>query len=425
MTRLSRRNVLQAAISAALTGGLLPGSWPSWLAGAENERLPVAVVGTVYTKNSHADVLAGKILEGWQQDGGAGPGLRVVSLWVDQAPEGELSRGLAEKHGFRWCQSIDEALTLGTDHLQVAGVLSIGEHGNYPYTSDTQQHQYPRRRFLEGIAATFRRVGQSVPVFNDKHLGYRFEDARAMVELSRELKFPLLAGSSLPVAWRVPGLDLPFESEIEGMVSVGYGGLEAYGFHALEMHQCLLERRRGGETGVKSVRTIPAAQIFETAGQGVWSRPLLEAALTTLPAGSTPAVRDWKLRDDAAVYDLEHVDGLRTAVVMANGPVGQFCCALKLKGRAEPVSTWFKLQENAPFGHFAYLLRAIEQTIRQGKTVYPVERTLLTTGILDRVMQSHAKHGDRIETPELGICYTGSDWPYANHPDSPLQLPND
>lgn len=425
MTRLSRRNVLQAGMSAGLTGGFLTGSWPGWMPGTEPQILPVAVIGTVYTKNSHTDVLAGKILEGWQQDGGAGPGLRLVSLWVDQAPEGELSRGLAEKHGFRWCQSIDEALTQGTDRLQVAGVLSIGEHGNYPYTPDTQQHQYPRRRFLEGIAATFRRVGQSVPVFNDKHLGYRFEDARAMVELSRELKFPLLAGSSLPVAWRVPGLDLPQGCEIEGMVSVGYGGLEAYGFHALEMHQCLLERRRGGETGVQSVRTIPAAQIFQTAAQGVWSRPLLEAALATLPAGSSPAVGEWKLHDDAAVYDLEHVDGLRTSVVMANGAVGQFCCALKLKGRDEPVATWFKLQENAPFGHFAYLLRAIEQTLRQRKNVYPVERTLLTTGILDRVMQSHSKHGERIETPELAIRYTGTDWPYANHPDSPLQLPND
>jgi hypothetical protein len=404
---------------------MLTGSWPRWLSGVEAEKLPVACIATVYTRNSHTDVLAGKILEGWQQDGGAGPGLRLSSLWVDQVPEGELSRGLAEKHGFRWCQSIDEALTLGTDRLQVSGVLSIGEHGNYPYTADTQQHQYPRRRFLEEIAATFRRVGQSVPVFNDKHLGYRQEDARAMVELSRELKFPLLAGSSLPVAWRVPEWELPHESEIEAMVSVGYGGLEAYGFHALEMHQCLLERRAGGETGVKSVQTIPSSRLLATLEQKVWLRPLLEAALATLPTGSVPALADWKLRDDSAIYDLEHVDGLRTAVVMANGLVGQFCCALKLKGRKEPLATWFKLQENAPFGHFAYLLRAIEQTIRQNRTVYPVERTLLTTGILDRVMQSHARGGERLETPELAIRYTGTEWPFANHPDSPLHLPND
>ena len=425
MTRLSRRNWLRAGLAAGLGPGLGAGGWSWSVHGGEEEKLPVAVVATVYTKNSHADVLAGKILEGWQQAGGVGPGLRLASLWVDQTPDGELSRELATRNGVRWCRSIDEALTLGTDRLQVAGVLSIGEHGNYPYTPDTQQHQYPRRQFLEAIAATFRRVGQVVPVFNDKHLGYRFADAEAMVELSRELKFPLLAGSSLPVAWRVPGLDLPHNSEIEGMVSVGYGGLEAYGFHALEMHQCLLERRQGGETGLQAVRTIPSSQIFAAAEQGVWSQSLLEAALATLPQGSTPAVREWKLRDDSVVYHLEHVDGLRTAVVMANGLAGQFCCAIKLKGREEPVATWFKLQENPPFGHFAYLLRAIEQTIRQRKTVYPVERTLLTTGILDRVMQSHARKGERIETPELAIRYRGTDWPYANHPDSPLHLPND
>ncbi|MCY2964888.1 MAG: hypothetical protein NT069_14825 [Planctomycetota bacterium] len=111
--------------------------------------------------------------------------------------------------------------------------------------------------------------------------------------------------------------------------------------------------------------------------------------------------------------------------MMANGLCGHFACAFKLKGVDEPVATWFKLQEGPPFGHFSYLLRAITETIHNGKSAYPVERTLLTTGILDRVMHSLADGGRRFETPELDVRYKPVDWPYANHPESPLELPND
>src|SRR5260221_13754480 len=111
-----------------------------------------------------------------------------------------MSRKLAEKHGFRLAQTIDEAVTLGTDDVPVAGVLSIGEHGDYPTTPDTKQHQYPRRRFFEEITAAFRRCRKSVPGFNDKHLADRWEDAWMIFDTARKMKFPFLAGPAGPVA---------------------------------------------------------------------------------------------------------------------------------------------------------------------------------------------------------------------------------
>jgi len=151
-------------------------------------------------------VIVGKILEGYRQDGGPGPDLELVALYVDQVPPQDLSRSLARKHGFRLARSIEEALTLGKDRLQVRGVLSIGEHGRYPREPRTGQVMYPRKRFFDQIVQVFRRTGQVVPVFNDKHLSYDWAGAWAMYRTAREMNVPLLAGSSLPVAWRVPPL---------------------------------------------------------------------------------------------------------------------------------------------------------------------------------------------------------------------------
>src|SRR5947209_13026159 len=85
-------------------GALLAGSWAAALPGAEpsarRERLPVAAIVTAYRRDSHADVIVGKILEGFDQAGGEGPALRLAALYTDQVPEGDLSRDLAKKHGF-------------------------------------------------------------------------------------------------------------------------------------------------------------------------------------------------------------------------------------------------------------------------------------------------------------------------------------
>ena len=108
----------------------------------------VAAIVTEYRRWSHADVIVGKMLEGFLHDGKEKPNLRVVSMYVDQFPKSDLSRDLAKKYDFKICESISEALTLGGNKLAVEGVICIGEHGKYP-TNDKGQTLYPRRRFFE------------------------------------------------------------------------------------------------------------------------------------------------------------------------------------------------------------------------------------------------------------------------------------
>lgn len=410
MTYLSRREWL----GGVAAGALVP--WQSSTAqAAAAAALPIAAVVTEYRNNAHADVIVGKVLEGWRQDGKDGPDLRLVSLFTDQVPKGDLSRGLAMRHKFPILKTIEETVVSPRGQDRIAGVLSIGEHGRYPSTPKTRQMMYPRRRFFDAIVAAMQKSENIVPLFNDKHLSYRFADARHMVDTARKLKIPFMAGSSLPVCWRYPALMLERGVEIEEALVVGYGGMESYGFHALETLQCMNERRRGGESGVGAVRAVGGEEAWKAQAAGAWSKTLLEAALDVLPSKNRPdATKRKRLRKNATVYLLEHRDGFKSSVVMANGVTDQFSFAAKLKGRSEPVATWFRLEEGKPFGHFEHLLRGIEHMFRTGQPAYPVERTLLTTGVLDRVMHSLAEGGRRYETPELNISYQPSSWGFAN-----------
>ena len=90
-----------------------------------------------------------------------------------------------------------------------------------------------------------------------------------------------------------------------------------------------------------------------------------------------------------------------------------FGCALKLRGRKEPVAFAYMHEDGRPYGHFSYLLRAIEHMVHTKEPAYPVERTLLTTGVLDRAMHSLVDDSRRYDVPELKIAYKASDWPFA------------
>lgn len=373
----------------------------------------VAAVTTEYRKWSHADVILRNLLGGYPD--GTKPDLELVALVTDQVPKGDMSRGLAKKHGFKIYDSVAAALTLGGKDLAVDGVLSIGEHGNYP-TNDKGQILYPRRRFFEDICKVFEKTGKSAPVFNDKHLAATWDDAKWMYDRARKLFVPFLAGSSLPVTWRKPNLVLPKDCELTGAVQLGYGPFEGYGFHAIEGLQCMVERRKGGETGVKAVTCHSAKTMWNPLDETAWAKPVLEAALKRVDAHAAADMRETTIKSpEAGTFEIEYRDGLRAFVVLPNGWLhegdgGGFIFAGQRKGAAAPEACQFYLQQPDPFAHFAELTRAIDSLINTGHAPYPVERTLLSTGILDAVMTSRHEKGKRVETPHLAITYKPTEW---------------
>jgi hypothetical protein len=373
----------------------------------------VAAVVTEYRKWSHADVILRNLLDGYPD--GTRPNLELVALYTDQVPKTDMSRDLARGHGFTISGSIAECLTLGGKSLAVEGVLSVGEHGDYP-DNDKGQKLYPRRRFFEEICKVFETSGMVVPVFNDKHLAATWDDAKWMYDRARKLMVPMMAGSSIPVTWRKPNLTLPKGCELTGAVQIGYGPFEGYGFHALEGLQCMVERRAGGETGVKAVTCHTGPAMWEAFDKAEGTKPLLDAALKLVPAHADGDRRELTAKaKDAGIFEVEYRDGLRAFVVLPNGWVhegdgGAFVFAGQRKGAEKPDACHYYLQQPDPFAHFAELTRAIDSLIRTGHAPYPVERTLLTTGILDAVMTSRHADGKRIETPHLDVKYVPTDW---------------
>ena len=376
----------------------------------------VAGILTWYKQGSHADVLIGKILEGWRYDGGVGPRLELASLYVDQFPEDDMARALSEKHGFPIFDSIEDALSLQSDSLAVDGVLSIGEHGDYP-TNSKGQKLYPRRRFFEGITRAFRQLGRVVPVFSDKHLGPVWKDAKWMYDQAQALNIPFMAGSSLPVSFRQPDWAPPMGSSMMAAVGVGYSGLDIYGTHTLEVYQAMVERRLGGEKGVRSVQWFGAAKMWQKVEDGTVDAKVLQAALDATPkAGGTPgSVRDLE-GDGVGLFLFEYVDGFQGAVFMLPGYLAGCGFAARMGGDASIHSVRIEERREPHYPHFAYLLKAIETMVWTGRPSYPVERTLLTSGVLDRVLTSRHQDGRKLLTSELQIAYQPVEYPHAPMP---------
>ncbi|HZT38206.1 MAG TPA: hypothetical protein VFA28_09915 [Bryobacteraceae bacterium] len=388
-----------------------------------NSRPKLAAIVTTYRKYSHAQHIVDRFLYGYGWNGTHHyPPMDLVSLYVDQIGEGDLSRHrAADFPAMKMYPTIAEALTAGGSRLAVDGVVIVGEHGRYP-RNEKGQTLYPRWQFFEQIVKVFKDSGRSVPMFNDKHLSWNWDWARQMYEISREMGFAFMAGSSLPVTWRIPSVEMPLGSRIREALCVCYGGVDSYDFHGLETIQCMVERRQGGESGVEWLQAYRGDRFWEAMREGVWPRRLMNAALcrshTLTPA--RPGFNDIfpsdddmrRLVKDPVAYRYRHADGLNCTMLLMNGLVRDFNFAAEVEGMREPLSTQMYLP--MPDGRttlasfFSPLVNNMEKMFLTGKPTYPIERTLLTTGLTAAGVESLYRHQERYPTPHLAIRYAAA-----------------
>ena len=415
--RFSRREFLATVAATVPLGNLT--------FGVEGRRPKIAALTTIYHKYSHSQHIVDRFLEGYGWEGRHHrPAMDVVSLYVEQVKKEDLSRERAERFPqMQIYPTIAEALTQGGEKLAVDGVLLIGEHGSYP-ENEKGQRLYPRYEYFQQIVDVYRRSGRTAPIFNDKHLSWNWDWAKKMVDASREMGFGFMAGSSLPVARRLPSIDLPWQAPVEEAVGVWSGGIDGGDIHVIEAMQSIIERRKGGETGIKAVEALRGERFFKglEAGSwegGGWDRRLLNAAISrsntinpvrpdygvVLP--KTEDVR--RMAPKSHAYRFEYIDGTRATMIQLLGPnggvVGDCTVAARLEG-GKMFSTLIYLPYSSMRNFFNPQVHHIETLFSTGKSPYPVERTLLTTGMTAAGIESLFQNQTRLETPHLDVRYT-------------------
>ncbi len=100
---------------------------------------------------------------------------------------------------------------------------------------------------------------------------------------------------------------------------------------------------------------------------------------------------------------------------MLDGYVASWLFAAKLKDRPKPVATHFgMLPQTRDLPHFDGLVHCIEELFVTRRPVYPVERTLLTSGTLSFLMESRYRKR-RLETPQLSVTYRAPKHTWFQH----------
>jgi len=228
-----------------------------------------------------------------------------------------------------------------------------------------------------------------------------------------------MAGSSLAVTWRIPSVEFPTGARVSEALCICYGGVDSYDFHGLETLQCMVERRKGGESGVKWLQAYRGDKFWDACRENVWPRALMNAALyrshTLTPAREGfndvfPSLDDMRrLVKDPVAYRYEHADGLKSTMMLMNGLVRDFNFAASLEGSPKPFTTQMYLPmpdgRTTMANFFSPLAHNTEKMFLTGKATYPIERTLLTTGLTAAGVDSLYAGQVRVETPQLAIKY--------------------
>ncbi len=380
------------------------------------KKIPVAALLASWFPNSHPEVLLGRVLRTYSMDGTGQPSqLQLVSVYLDRKQQNDMTEKLAAEYGFHIYDTMEGALTLGTGKLAVGGVFLCTEWADYP-KDVLGATLYPHRRMFDAIVNVFTASGTVVPVFVDKHLAHNWEDAWYIYRTARAMKIPLMAGSTMPVAYRIPAVDVKRNARLKEIVGISYHTLDAYGFHGLEVIQALAERRKGGETGIVSVQALQGQAVWDAAGTAYDPALLAQALQRNVPPMTIEEVQ--KKEKTPVLVMITYRDGLRATMFGLNYTVLHWAAAWRYAdGRRE--STLFWLHEHYPFATFTAQMQGIEQMYLTGKPSWPAERTLLSSGILHAGLLSLHEGGRLVQTPYMAKIKYKTAWSWTQ-PTDPL-----
>jgi hypothetical protein len=421
---VTRRGMLELTGAAGLA--TLAGIGRDAVAQPAQKRPHVACLVSYWgLPTSHADWIVNKLIDGYWWQGAHTPSrVEVVSVYIHQLDTSLLGQKVCKAKNIPIFKTVKEAVTLGGKELAVDGVAIVAEHGNYP--TDLKGHWLlPRWWIYQQVIQVFEQSKRSVPVFNDKHLSYNWDDAKWMFDKSRELNFPLTGGSSIPTYFRKPEIELAIDTPIKNSIVVGDAADEGAIFHCIDVLQAFVDRRKGGETGVKAVQSIRGPETWAWVERNAWAGNLFEAVRKEFNL----KLEDLRGRRKPNVCVVEYNDGSQAAVISGAG-VG-WTYAGEIEARKDPAIVSM-LGFPGPISQYhaanAYEHWIIEMMLT-GKEPFNAERLLVSTGIVNYYMESNWENGRysavgrRLETPFLNIKYRSTHGPLFESGQRPPNTP--
>ena len=439
----TRREMLGLTGMAGLAA--LTGIAPDAVAQTAQKRPRIACLVSYWgLPTSHADWVVNKLIDGYWWNGAYTPSrVDVVSVYVHQLDTSLLAQKVCKAKNIPIFKTAGEAVTLGGQELAVDGVVIVCEHGNYP--TDLKGHWLlPRWWIYQQVMQVFERSKRSVPVFNDKHLSYNWDDAKWMFDKSRELNFPLTGGSSIPTYFRKPEVDLAADTPLKNGLVIGGMADEGATCHCIDVLQSFMDRRKGGESGVKSVQSIRGPEAWKWIEANPWAHNLLEAVRIKfdLPPGhfqgggggqgaGQQGARPQQARpqQQTNLCIVEYNDGIKAASISGNGVGWTFAgdiagqkdpTIISMLGWPGPIS-----QYHAANAHEHWII----EMMLTGKEPFNAERLLLSTGIVNHYMESNWQNGvysavgRRVETPYMNMKYRSTHGPLFQTGPRPPNTP--
>lgn len=203
---------------------------------------------------------------------------------------------------------------------------------------------------------------------------------------ARKQNVALCAGTYMATTWRLPPIDVPHDAQMSEALVVTVGESPLAELLAADGLFSLLERRRGGESGINRISTIRGQAVWNALKKGRPSQQLLEAALSRSDSPLGDAVTDGRTQDlmrlglverlarEPVGYVLEHADGLTSTILKLNGVVRDINFAIGLK-TGQIISAQFYRPPAPNEHHWSMLAEVIQRYFATGALPWPTERS--------------------------------------------------
>ena len=340
-----------------------------------------------------AQQLLDRFLFGYRRDGAfhKSEGLQVCVALADEA-RNELLHSRASETNLR--------LTDLATAAHEADALVIVPRANAVAPSEAQ------------LTAAFTHAQRGALVFVFGALAETLAAARTFTTLAAARQITLLAGTALPVTWRLPPVDLPANASVDEALIVVQGPSPLAELQALDGLLPVLARRAGVERGVRQVKFLADRELWRAGERREWSWSLLAAALSRSDSPQGDALVDGRTQDLVGLglvpqlaknprgWLLEHTDGVRTTLLALDGVVADYNFAARLTDGREFSAQLFRAPAPSE-EHFSQLAATLENFFRTGEAPWPASRALLTAGLLGACRQAATQPGTWLRTPEL------------------------